>query len=274
MTDALQITVVRFLGTLPKLTTDGARKPFRAFVLDVSLDNGQTYTLNHLRFSDFAELDAVLKDVFPLAHQALPPFPRKTFGKPTEEQWLERVRALELYFTGVLAMPALAQNTSFIKLFSVHKEPKDGMRAAVYHTYGTPDKVLKIVANLPKPAMPLKPHDVFIEVYASSVNPTDVRLMEGASDVLEFIGVVGFPFTPCVDVCGIVRGIGAEVTTFSVGDAVIADTGITICGGLAEYATAADSNCARKPKNMSFVEAAAFPRSGLVAYQTLVHDLK
>jgi hypothetical protein len=25
---------------------------------------------------------------------------------------------------------------------------------------------------------------------------------------------------------------------------------------------------------MSFVEAAAFPRSGLVAYQTLVHDLK
>ncbi len=266
--------MLRFQGTLPKLTTDGTRKPFRAFVLEVSLDNGHTYTLNHLRYSDFAELDGILKDVFPLAHQALPPFPRKTFGKPTEEQWVERVRALDLYFTGVLAMPALAQNSSFIKLFQPLKEEPEGMRAAIYHCYGPPEKVLRVVSNLPKPAMPLRPHDVFIEVYASSVNPTDLRLMEGASDLLEFIGVVAFPLTPCVDVCGIVRGIGAEVTSLSVGDAVVADTGITVCGGLAEFATAADANCARKPKNMSFVEAAAFPRSGLVAYQTLVHDLK
>jgi NADPH:quinone reductase-like Zn-dependent oxidoreductase len=58
--------------------------------------------------------------------------------------------------------------------------------------------------------------------------------MEGASDLLEFIGVVSFPVTPGVDVCGIVRGIGAEVTTLSVGDAVMVDTGITVGGGMAE----------------------------------------
>jgi NADPH:quinone reductase-like Zn-dependent oxidoreductase len=212
--------------------------------------------------------------LFGIAHQALPPFPRKTLGKPTEEQWKERCRALDLYFTGVLAMPALAQNSSFVRLFQRKEDSRDdGMNAAIYNHYGPPDQVIKVVDNLPKPAMPLKPHDVFIEVYASSVNPTDCRLMEGASDVLEFIGIVSFPCTPGVDVCGIVRGVGAEVTSVNVGDAVIADTGIVMGGAIADYCTTPEANCTKKPKNMSFIEAAAFPRSGLVAYQTLVHDL-
>ena len=217
------------------------------------------YTISHLRYSEFAELDANLKALFPIAHTALPPFPRKTFGRPTEEQWKERVKALDLYFTGVLAMPALSQNADFQKLFRRPEPLADkGMHAVVYNTWGSPDQVLKFVENLPKPAMPLKPHDVFVEVFASSVNATDIRLMEGASDILEYVGIVSFPFTPGVDICGIVRGVGSEVTEFSVGDAIIADTGITNCGGLAEYCTTADKNCAKKPKNLSFGKRVCF----------------
>jgi hypothetical protein len=197
----------------------------QAFVVDVQLDNNTQYTLSHLRYSDFSELNDILKDLFPLAHQALPPFPRKTLGRPNEEQWLERVRSLDLFFTGVLAMPALAQNLSVQKMFRKHEEaPESGMRAAIYHTYGPCEKVLKVVSDLPKPAMPLRPHDVFVEVFASSINPTDVRLMEGASDLLEFMGVVSFPVTPGVDVCGIVRGIGSEVTTLSKASSGVANT--------------------------------------------------
>lgn len=264
-----------FKGTTPRLTTDGSRKPYRAFVVEVALEDGSSYRLSHLRFSDFSQLDAVFHQLHPIAAKALPPFPRKTLGKPTEAQWLERVRQLEIYFNGVLALPTLAQNPTFVLLFSRHHEDPDaGMRAAIYNQFGQPRDVVRVVANLPKPAMPLKANDVFIEVYASSVNPTDVRMMEGASDVLEYMGVVSFPFTPGVDVSGIVRGIGAEVTGFAVGDAVFADTGIISSGAFAEYCVVPDENCAKKPRNMSFVEAAAFPRAGLVAYQTLVHDLR
>lgn len=182
---------------------DGTRKPYRAFLIDVTLEDGTQYQLTKLRFSQFVSLNDVLKELYPMAHAALPPFPRRTVGKPTEEQWKERVRALDLYYTGVLAMPSLANNKTFVQLFKPEEELVDaGMVAVVYSLLGLPETVLKVVPNLPKPAMPLRPNDVFIECFASSVNRVDLQLMEGATDILEFVGVTHFPFTPGVDVCG------------------------------------------------------------------------
>ncbi len=202
---------LHFRGTIPSLTVDGARKPYRAFLIDVTLEDGTQYQLTKLRFSQFAVLNDTLKELYPMAHSALPLFPRRTVGKATEEQWKERVRALDLYFTGVLAMPSLAYNKSFVELFKPEQELADaGMVAVVYSLLGAPETVIKVVTNLPKPAMPLRPTDVFIECFASSVNRVDLQLMEGASDILEFVGVTHFPFTPGVDVCG-------EDTTRSVG---------------------------------------------------------
>lgn len=70
------------------------------------------------------------------------------------------------------------------------------------------------------------------------------------------------------------RGVGAEVKTLALGDAVMADTGVANGGGMAQYVTVSADKCCKKPKNLSFVEAAAFPHAGLIAYQTLVHDLR
>lgn len=70
------------------------------------------------------------------------------------------------------------------------------------------------------------------------------------------------------------RGVGANVTRFALGDAVIADAGVARSGGMAQYATVPEDNVTKKPKNLSFIEAAAFPHAGLIAYQTLVKDLK
>jgi NADPH:quinone reductase-like Zn-dependent oxidoreductase len=256
----------------PSLTTDGTRQPYRAFLIDVTLEDGSTYALTRLRFSQFSALDARFKELYPMAHSALPVFPRKTIGKATEEQWRERVRALDLYFTGVLAMPQLAAHKEFQVLFKREEDVVDGMPALTYNLLGPPEQVLQVVNNLPKPAMPLRQNDVFIECFASSVNLVDLLMMEGASDLLEFVGVTSFPFTPGVDVCGIVRGTGSAVTAFKLGDAVYADTGITNGGAMAQFVTVPDSQCCKKPKNLSFVEAAAFPHAGLIAYQTLVYD--
>ncbi len=68
--------------------------------------------------------------------------------------------------------------------------------------------------------------------------------------------------------------MGANVTTLALGDAVMADTGVADGGGMAQYVTVNAAKCCKKPKNLSFVEAAAFPHAGLIAYQTLVHDLQ
>lgn len=256
----------------PALTIDGTRQPYRAFIIDVTLEDGSSYTLSRLRYSQFASLDSRLKELYGMAHAALPAFPRKTLGKATEEQWRERVRALGLYFTGVLALPQLAADVEFQSLFKREEELLDGMPAITYSLLGPPEQVLQVVSNLPKPAMPLGHNDVFIECFASSVNLVDLLMMEGASDLLEFVGVTSFPFTPGVDVCGIVRGTGSAVTAFALGDAVFADTGVATSGAMAQWVTVADSKCCKKPKNLSFVEAAAFPHAGLIAYQTLVYD--
>ena len=95
------------------------------------------------------------------------------------------------------------RSSSFVQLFRPEEEsPEVGMHAVTYNLWGAPHDVVKLVPNLPKPAMPLQAKDVFIECFASSVNQVDLRMMAGASDLLAFVGVVSFPFTPGVDVCG------------------------------------------------------------------------
>lgn len=63
---------------------------------------------------------------------------------------------------------------------------------------------------------------------------------------------VQLPFTPGLDVSGIVTAIGAAVTIFKIGDEVIA---VTMANGYAEFVVANENFVALKPKNISFEEA-------------------
>jgi NADPH:quinone reductase-like Zn-dependent oxidoreductase len=76
---------------------------------------------------------------------------------------------------------------------------------------------------------------------------------------------VPLPFTPGIDVSGIVADIGSGVTSLKKGQAVF---GIAN-GGYAEYAVAKAADVVPKPDNLSFELAATVPIGALTAWKAL-----
>lgn len=106
------------------------------------------------------------------------------------------------------------------------------------------------------------PDQVRLKVEAASVNFPDILLCQGRYQLK-----LEPPFSPGMDMSGIVDAVGEGVTGFDVGDEVV---GGARFGGFAEYALAPTAGLQVKPKNMSFAEAAAYPAAYLTAYVSLV----
>lgn len=106
------------------------------------------------------------------------------------------------------------------------------------------------------------PGEVRVRVKAVSVNFPDVLLCQGKYQLK-----LKPPFTPGMDVSGVVDALGEGVTSFSVGDEV---AGGARFGGFAEYLVASAEGLQAKPERMSFAEAAAYPAAYLTAYVALV----
>lgn len=97
------------------------------------------------------------------------------------------------------------------------------------------------------------PREVEIQVHASGLN---------FRDVLNALGMYpGDPGPLGNEVAGVVTAIGAEVTTLSVGDEVIAMPR----RGMASYVIASETLTVRKPASLSFAEAATIPVTFLTA---------
>lgn len=120
------------------------------------------------------------------------------------------------------------------------------MKAAVY-TKTKSGKVLEI-KDLGQPVP--KDNEVVIRVRAASVNPLDWRMKSQR---------------PGVDVAGEVVAVGAAVTQFKPGDALLGAGK----GTFAEYALAREANLVPKPESIAFDQAAALPIAGLTALQGL-----
>jgi NADPH2:quinone reductase len=133
------------------------------------------------------------------------------------------------------------------------------MRALVCHTL-TDDLSGVDVRDVPKPTP--KPGEVLIKVAATSVNFPDILLTQGKYQLK-----LEPPFTPGMDISGIVKAIGDDVDGFEVGDAVC---GGARFGGFAEYAIVSAAGLQKKPDNMSFEEAASYSAAYLTAYVSLV----
>jgi NADPH:quinone reductase-like Zn-dependent oxidoreductase len=119
--------------------------------------------------------------------------------------------------------------------------------------------------DLPMPAV--GDSDVLIEVHAAGVNPVDWKIREGyLRQRLSYT----FPLILGWDVAGVVKQVGAKVTSFQVGDAVFSRPAIERNGTYAEYVAVDERLVARMPKNVSFEEAASIPLAGLTAWQALV----
>lgn len=139
------------------------------------------------------------------------------------------------------------------------------MKAAYINRYGNIDDVQ--VSEQPKPS--LSEDTVLVKVHAASINPLDIRVLEG-----EFKAIlpVKFPFILGSDFAGTVIEVGSNVTQFKAGDEVYAK--IDLNGAFAEYTVVQQSSLALKPKNISMELAASLPLVALTAWQALVEIAK
>lgn len=138
------------------------------------------------------------------------------------------------------------------------------MKAISYQAYGGPEVLEFGDVRDPK----VGPDTVLVKVRAAALNPVDYKCREGYLDsALEAV----FPVVPGWDVAGVVVQPGAAVTEFAVGDEVIGYVREDFLsrGTLAEYVAAPVRTLARKPRNLSFEQAAGLPLAGLTAYQVI-----
>ncbi|QDQ10642.1 NADP-dependent oxidoreductase [Streptomyces spectabilis] len=138
------------------------------------------------------------------------------------------------------------------------------MKAISYRAYGGAEVLEYGDVRDPK----VGPDTVLVKVRAAAVNPVDHKCREGYLDAaLDPV----FPVIPGWDVAGVVVQPGVAVPEFTVGDEVIGYVREDFLsrGTLAEYVAAPVRTLARKPRNLTFEEAAGLPLAGLTAYQVV-----
>jgi len=105
------------------------------------------------------------------------------------------------------------------------------------------------------------PGEVRVKVKAAAVNFPDLMQTRG-----EHQHKPPVPFVPGMEMAGVVDAVGEGVTTWKVGDEVAGGGR----GGFAEYVVLPAAGLHRKPKRLSFSEAAGYPVAYLTAYVGLV----
>ncbi len=112
---------------------------------------------------------------------------------------------------------------------------------------------------------------VIVEVYASAVNPFDIKVREGlVREMAELI----FPAILGGDLAGVIVEIGEGVSGFEVGQEVYGVAGaLSGHGAFAEYTAVAATQLAQKPTSLDFTAAAALPMVGASAYMALIETM-
>jgi NADPH2:quinone reductase len=113
----------------------------------------------------------------------------------------------------------------------------------------------------PKPAP--APGRALVKIHAAGVNFVDIYQRRGTYPVK-------LPFIPGLEASGVVEAVGEGVEGFEPGDRV-AYTGHL--GSYSEYTSIDSSRLILLPKELSFVEGAAFPLQGMTAHY-LIHDFR
>jgi NADPH:quinone reductase-like Zn-dependent oxidoreductase len=131
------------------------------------------------------------------------------------------------------------------------------MQAIVMKGFGSID--LLSLQKAPKPSP--KEGEVRIRIKAAGFNPVDWKIREG------WYGGNPHQILGC-DCSGTVDALGPSVTQFSIGDEVYAMTlGRSSNGSYAEFVSVPVEFVAKKPKNISFEQAATIPLASMTAYR-------
>jgi len=131
------------------------------------------------------------------------------------------------------------------------------MWAIRIHRYGGPEQIMLEETLRPVP----QAGEVLVRVHAAGVNPADWQIITGVMKE-----PVTFPFTPGIEMAGVVDAAGPGVSADLIGHAVL---GQIPHGAYAEYVAVPLAALARKPQAVRFIEAAAFPVGARTAWRAL-----
>jgi NADPH:quinone reductase-like Zn-dependent oxidoreductase len=136
------------------------------------------------------------------------------------------------------------------------------MQAVRMHGRGGPEVLRLDRAPLPQ----VRNGQVLIRVRAAGVNPVDWKIRKRGTRS-------GAPWIPGFDAAGVIAKVGSGVEKWRVGDEVMAHISPVGGGGYAEYAVANARDTARKPRGMSFEEAAGIPTVGVTVWNYLIKNV-
>ena len=132
------------------------------------------------------------------------------------------------------------------------------MKAIRVHEFGGPE-VMKLEEV---PDLVAGPGQVVVSVKAVGVNPVESYIRTGTYAVKP-----NLPYTPGNDAAGIVKEVGAGVTSVKAGDRVY--TSMSISGSYAEQTLVNAANVHRLPENVSFEQGAGVGVPYATAYRAL-----
>jgi NADPH:quinone reductase-like Zn-dependent oxidoreductase len=139
------------------------------------------------------------------------------------------------------------------------------MKAVRIHQFGGAKELHYEDVDKPEP----KPDEVLVRVKAAGVGGWEIDIRKGG-----WQGYIDYdlPLIIGTDMAGIVEAVGSKVKDFHVGDEVYGVADMTSSGSYAQYAVAKHDAIAKKPKSLTFVQAASVPVSAVTAW-LMLHDL-
>jgi NADPH:quinone reductase-like Zn-dependent oxidoreductase len=154
------------------------------------------------------------------------------------------------------------------------------MKAVQLTKFGIEHLILNKVGS-PTPS----DHEVLVRIKAVSLNYLDIIIAQGS-----FSSELNFPYIPASDGCGIVEGVGKNVTKWKTGDRVAIQyvqkwskgkidkesNSIRVAwqtpGVMAEYVCIPEYGLVKAPDNLSFEETATLPIAALTAWHGLINQ--
>ncbi len=136
-------------------------------------------------------------------------------------------------------------------------------RVFVFTKYGSAAGQELIERPVPQPG----PGQLAVSVRAAGVNPVDWKIREG-----RFGQGATLPVPMGREVAGVVTALGADVTGFAVGDAVLGPVAKGQ-GGFADDTLINASDAVAKPEDISFEMASVIPVAGTTAFD-VTHDIE
>ena len=125
------------------------------------------------------------------------------------------------------------------------------------------NSLLDFEAAKPEP----KGRDIRVAVKAISANPVDYKVRKRAAPPTGEYKILGF------DAAGVVDAVGPEVSLFKPGDEVFYAGSILRQGTNSEFHLVDERIVGRRPKSLSFAQAAALPLTAITAWELLFDRL-